>query len=144
MKLNTKYFGEMDYEAEEVINFAEGLFGFEDEKDYLLIRFDNDDDMLLSLQSVKTPSLAFVVVNPFRLLSDYEPYVSDRDLELLDVNNQELVAIYTIAIVGDDISDTSINLKAPLVMNPANHKARQVIIDDPALSFDFRFSFKEK
>jgi flagellar assembly factor FliW len=144
MRLDTKYFGEMEYDKEEIITFQEGLFGFENEKEYLLIRFDNEADTLLSLQSVNTPQLAFIVVNPFRLMNDYDPYVSDKDLEMLGVNNQELVAIYAIAVVGDDITETTINLKAPLVMNPENHQARQVILDSPEFSFRHKFVAKEQ
>ena len=50
MKIQTKNFGEMEYEKEEVITFSEGLFGFDDEKEFLLIRFDNESDALLALQ----------------------------------------------------------------------------------------------
>lgn len=139
MKTNTKYFGEMDYEANEIITFPEGLFGFEDENEYLLIRFDNEDDTLLALQSVKTPYLSFITLNPFRVMPDYEPYVSDEDLEFLDVNNQENVAIYTIAVVGDEVKDTTVNLKAPLVINPETKKGRQVILEDPAYTCRHHF-----
>ena len=129
----------MDYEKEEIIDFPEGVFGFEDETQYLLIRFDNEDDTLLSLQSVKTPALAFVVVNPFRIMPDYDPYVPDGDMEFLDVENQELVAIYSIAVVGNEISDTKVNLKAPLVINPANRRGRQVLLDDDRYSVRHSF-----
>jgi flagellar assembly factor FliW len=143
MKLSTKYFGEIDYENEEVIFFPEGIFGFEDEKKYLLIRFDDNDDTLLSLQSVDTPALAFVAVNPFRMMPDYEPYVPSADMDFLSVKNQENVAIYSIAIVGDDIAKTTVDLKAPLVINPATHTGRQVILDDPRYSFRHSFVPKE-
>jgi len=139
MKLNTKFFGEMDYEKEEIIRFPEGLFGFENEKEYLLIRFDDEDDTLLSLQSVNTPTLAFIVVNPFRIMSDYEPYVPDSDMEFLKVNNQELVAIYSIAVIGAELGDTTVNLKAPLVIDPATRTGRQVILDDTRYSFKHAF-----
>jgi flagellar assembly factor FliW len=143
MKLSTKYFGEIDYENEEVIFFPEGVFGFENEKKYLLIRFDDNNDTLLSLQSVDTPTLAFVVVNPFRMMPDYEPYVPSADMEQLSVNNQENVAIYSIAVVGDDMGQTKVNLKAPLVINPATRTGRQVILDDPRYSFRHSFVPKE-
>lgn len=143
MKLMTKFFGEMEYKTEEIINFPEGLFGFENDTDYLLIRFDNEDDTLLSLQSIHNPTLAFIVVNPFRLMPDYEPYISEQDLKNLGVNNQELVAIYAIAVVGGDVSKTTVNLKAPLVINPATKYGRQVMLDDTRYSFRHHFAEKE-
>ncbi len=143
MKLMTKYFGEIDYESDEVISFPEGLFGFEDEKAYLLIRFDNEDDNLLCLQSVKNSHLAFIVVNPFRMMPDYAPYVPDQDLNDLGVNNQELVAIYAIAVAGNEPSETTVNLKAPLVINPATRQGRQVILEDTRYSFRHHFAGKK-
>ena len=144
MKQETKYFGVMDYEEDEIITFPEGLFGFESETKYLLIRFNDEDDTLLCLQSLTTPQLAFVVVNPFRLMPEYAPYVADADLEFLNVNNQELVAIYAIAVVGDTTEQTSINLKAPLVIVPESHIGRQVILDDAQYSFRHVFVPKQQ
>ena len=39
MKLQTKYFGEIDYEPAESIRFPAGMFGFDDEHDFLLLPF---------------------------------------------------------------------------------------------------------
>ncbi len=37
MKINNKYFGEIEYEAEEKLSFPDGLFGFEEHKEFLPI-----------------------------------------------------------------------------------------------------------
>ena len=37
MTADTKYFGPVDYEADDLIRFPSGLFGFEDEKQFLLL-----------------------------------------------------------------------------------------------------------
>ena len=42
METNTKYFGTMPYTEDEVITFENGIFGFEENKRYLLIRFEED------------------------------------------------------------------------------------------------------
>ncbi len=143
MKINTKYFGEVDYEDREVISFSKGLFGFEDEHDFLLIRFDNEDGTLLSLQSVSTPALAFVVMNPYRLMPDYDPEVSDDELGSIGMGSASDIAVYVIAVVGDQVSDTTVNLKAPLIVNVANHKAMQVLLDDARYSFTQKFAAKQ-
>ncbi|MCR4601865.1 MAG: flagellar assembly protein FliW [Clostridia bacterium] len=135
MKLQTKYFGEMDYEKEEVISFPDGLFGFEDEKEFLLIRFDNENDALLSLQSVNTPSLAFITVNPFRFVTGYEPDIPEEDVEFLGVSAPEQVGLYAIAVVGSEVKDTTVNLRAPLVINVETRKGRQVLLETAEYSF---------
>ena len=73
MKLSTKYFGEIDYGDEDVIRFPQGIFAFEEEKEFLLLPFSGSDGTLLCLQSVATPQLAFVVMNPFALHLEYAP-----------------------------------------------------------------------
>ena len=40
MRLQTKYFGEIDCPEEEVLRFPEGLFGFEEEKAFYLLPFE--------------------------------------------------------------------------------------------------------
>ena len=39
MKTETKYFGEIEYEATDVLHFAKGIFAFEEEKRFLLLPF---------------------------------------------------------------------------------------------------------
>ena len=144
MKINTKYFGEVDYEDREVVSFSKGLFGFEDEHDFLLIRFDNEDGTLLSLQSVNTPTLAFVVMNPYKLMPEYDPVVSDDELGSIGMESVSDIAVYVIAVIGDRVSDTTVNLKAPLMVNVANHKAMQVLLDDSWYSFTHSFAEKQQ
>ena len=40
MKLQTKYFGEIDYEPSQALTFPNGLFGFEEERSFLLLPFE--------------------------------------------------------------------------------------------------------
>ena len=84
MKLRTKYFGEIDYEKDELITFPKGLFGFEDEHAFLLIPFQADNHTLFCLQSAQTSSLAFVLMDPFSLSPSYAPmpqsYADERDV----------------------------------------------------------------
>ena len=65
MKLQTKYFGEIDYEPAESIRFPAGMFGFDDEHDFLLLPFEGSGHSMLCLQSIATPALAFILLDPF-------------------------------------------------------------------------------
>ena len=83
MQLATKYFGTIDYEAEDVLSFPDGLFGFEEERAFLLLPFEGSEGNLLCLQSVQTPPLAFVAMNPFSLKGDYAPVLREEELRLM-------------------------------------------------------------
>lgn len=134
MKINTKYFGEMDCAEEDVLSFPEGLPGFETYQRYLLIRLDNDDDTLLCLQSLEEEQLAFIVVNPFSVVPDYQPRLTDSELALLDCGPDAALAFYSIAVLKDSFRDTTFNLKCPLAVNPLNHLAIQAVMEDDRYS----------
>ena len=40
LKLQTKYFGEIEYEEKDVVRFPAGIIGFEEEQAFLLLPFD--------------------------------------------------------------------------------------------------------
>ncbi len=83
MQIDTKYFGPVEYEHEDLLTFPNGLFGFESEHRFLPLPFAGSNGSLLCLQSVSTPALAFVVMDPFSLCPDYSPVLSPEELQLL-------------------------------------------------------------
>lgn len=127
LKLQTKYFGEIEYEAGDVVHFPEGLFGFEEERDFLLLPFDGGG--LLCLQSVKTPALAFVALDPFTLKPDYTPELEPSDLKAFGVSEAGDLGFYVLCAVKNPVSASTVNLKCPLVIHPETREARQVIME---------------
>ena len=81
LKLQSKYFGEIEYEAKDVIRFPAGIIGFEEEQAFLLLPFEGSGGGMLCLQSVATPALAFVVMDAFSLMPDYAPVLQKAELE---------------------------------------------------------------
>ena len=129
MKLRTKYFGEIDYETKELITFPKGLFGFEEEHAFLLIPFKPGDHTLFCLQSAQTPSLAFVMMDPFSLSPDYAPVPQQVELEALEVQDCKELSYYTMCVVRNPVSESTVNLKCPVAINPHTRIAQQVILD---------------
>ena len=129
MKLQTKYFGEIDYECGDVLTFPAGLFGFEEEREFLLLPFEGSAETMLCFQSIQTPALAFVVMNPFALLPDYEPVLQSHELEELEVKESTELAFYVLCVVKNPVADSTVNLKCPVSINPDTRVARQVILD---------------
>ena len=85
MKLTTKYFGEINYSEEDVLHFPRGIFAFEEEREFLLLPFSGSDGTLLCLQSLTTPQLAFVVMNPFTMDPAYTPVLQPEELSDMGV-----------------------------------------------------------
>lgn len=141
MKLQTKYFGEIDYEHDDVLTFPAGLFGFEEEREFLLLPFEGSDEAMLCFQSTQTSALAFVSMNPFALLPEYEPALQDSELEELGVKESGELAFYVLCVVKNPVADSTVNLKCPVVINPETRVARQVILDTD--SYEMRHPLAE-
>lgn len=127
MKIATKYHGELEVIEQDTISFPNGLPGFQEEKQFMIIPF-SEDGMFQILQSINTPQLGLVMTNPFVFFSDYDFQLEDQAIETLKVNTPEDVVVYTILTVQDPLDKTTANLQAPIVMNKASKLGKQLIL----------------
>ncbi len=132
MKLQTKYFGEIEYEAGDVVHFPMGPFGFEEEHEFLILPFEGGAGSLLCFQSTRTPALAFVAMDPFSLLPHYEPVLQPHELKELGVKDSQELGFYVLCVVKKPVSDSTVNLKCPVAIHPETRTARQVILETDA------------
>ena len=132
MLFDTKYFGRIDCPEEDKLHFPEGLFGFEEEKEFFLLPFEGSEDTLLCFQSAVTPGLAFVAVNPFSLKPDYAPVLAPGELKALGVERSEELCFYTLCVVRSPVGDSTVNLRCPVAINDRTRQAVQVILEEGA------------
>lgn len=132
MRINTKYFGQIDIEEEKIIEFEAGLFGFEELKKYtILYDIDKQGENGISwLQCVEEEGLALPIISPLAIMEDYVPSVNEELLKSLGDLNEENLAIYLVMTVPRDVTKMSVNLKAPLVINMDTKKAVQAVADN--------------
>ncbi|MBR3599674.1 MAG: flagellar assembly protein FliW, partial [Lachnospiraceae bacterium] len=89
--MNTKYFGEINIDEKEIITFKPGLFGFEDKTKFVLLSFldengESSEDSLMCLQSTEDPQLAFIIMNPYYIVAEYDPYKgAEKDLKEIEL-----------------------------------------------------------
>ena len=132
MKLQTKYFGEIEYEAGDVVHFPTGPFGFEEEHEFLILPFEGGAGSLLCFQSTRTSALAFVAMDPFSLLPHYEPVLQPHELKDLGVKDSQELGFYVLCVVKKPVSESTVNLKCPIAVHPETRAARQVILETDA------------
>lgn len=131
MKIDTKYFGEIEIGDEKIIHFESGIMGFEEYKDFTLL-YDSEAEkkpFFSWLQCVTEKGLAFPVVNPLNVMKDYNPVVEEALLEPLGELKDDDIVLLVFATIPKDIKETSVNMKAPIIVNAANGKAIQVILE---------------
>ena len=130
-KVNTTRFGEIEVEDEDVLKFPQGIPAFEDEHEFRMIPYPPGEDTPYAfLQSLTTPSLAFLMADPFRFFFDYSFEIDDESLETLGSPKQDDIAIYTILTLPDGkVEDMTANLMAPVVINSHTMTAKQVVLE---------------
>lgn len=134
MKINTKYFGEMEIKKEDIIKFPEGLPGFQEEKEFIIINSLEEDDPFQWMQSVKNSRLSFIVINPFLLVLDYDFKLSESTVEKLKIKDEKDVAVFSIVVIPEDIKKMTINLAGPIIINAKERLGKQIVLDDDRYS----------
>ncbi|MDR2904084.1 MAG: flagellar assembly protein FliW [Clostridiales bacterium] len=131
MKLDTRHFGEIDVDQNKIIEFKEGVPGFSNLNKFVLLAEPEENSeaegMFYWLQSVEDPSVAFVMVNMVRYMPEYNPLVEETEMNGLGDYNPDKFVFYNIAVVPENISDATVNLRAPVVINDELKLGKQVI-----------------
>ncbi len=133
MKLTTSRFGEIEIDESKVITFTEYLPGFQGYKRFVLIDH-NPDSPFKWLQSVEDGKLAFVVIDPAMVVTDYEPEITESDLIELNLQKNEDAFLLCIVNISRDCSQVTVNLLGPLAINPEQKYGKQVIVLNTAYS----------
>jgi flagellar assembly factor FliW len=117
-----------------VIELAHPMPGFPDDARFALVRLD-DDGVLHGFRSLDSQDLQFVVVPPAPFYPDYALDLDDETVTELGIDADSAGEVLVLLVVraGATLADTTVNLRAPLVVNPATRRASQVILDDADL-----------
>ncbi|MEW4285753.1 flagellar assembly protein FliW [Priestia koreensis] len=127
MTIETKYHGKIDVDQHQIITFSQGIPGFEEEKSFVLLSL-NEDAVFYALQSTESAGLAFIVVNPFHFIKDYDLTLDESYLAQLDIKDEKEVEVYSILTVKENFEDTTANLQAPIILNTRNKQGKQIIL----------------
>jgi len=113
-------------EEKRLILFPKGLVGFEQQREFVLLRL-RDDAVFFLLQSCTTPNLGLMVTDPYVFVPDYRIRIGSAEQELLRLKNiREAVVLVTVTIPPGKPEDAVINLVGPLVINIRSRRGVQV------------------
>lgn len=130
MKIETTNFGEIEISKDKIIFFQEGIPAFEDEKEFVIILNEDEDNPFHWLQSAKNPALSFIILNPFEIFSDYDILIPETAINKLKIEKEEDIVIYSMVVIPEDIKKMTTNLLGPIIINKRNLLGKQVILDD--------------
>jgi flagellar assembly factor FliW len=130
MQIKTKVFGEVTIDDDKIIDFPNGIVGFPDLVQFTLIHDEEKGkDSIHWLQSIQEPAFAMPVIDPLLVCPDYNPEVEDELLKNIGELQPEETLILVTVTVPKDLTKMSVNLRGPIVINAAEKKATQVIVD---------------
>ena len=129
MKITTAYMGEVEIIPANIITFEHGLPGFEEEKEFVQLPL-SEGSAYQVLQSVNTAGLAFIITSPYAVIGDYSFELDEAVTQALDIKSDNEIAVFVIVSLKDTLENSTVNLKAPIVLNIENQKAKQIILEE--------------
>lgn len=139
MKIKTKIFGEIEISEEKIVTFQDGIIGFPEMKRFALLHDEERGSGagVRFLQSLDEPGFAMPVMDPLAVKPDYDPEVDDELLASAGrITEENLLVLVTVSIPGD-LTQMSVNLQGPIIINIDEHKACQLIVENSSYPVKF-------
>lgn len=109
--------------------FEKGLPGFENHKNFEINDIEENQKFKV-VNSLDDKSVGFIAVSPFDIKKDYEIKLDADTINLLKIDKPEDVLLLNIVTLGKKLENSTVNLKAPLVMSVKNQLGAQLILQD--------------
>ncbi len=126
--IESRRFGRIEVAPDQVIHLP-GLPGFPQARRFVLCGHDRGDAFGW-LISADVEDLAFVVADPWAWFPDYSADLDTRHLRSLGVDSAHALEVLVIATITAD--GVTLNLAAPLLVNPNTRSGQQVILERSA------------
>jgi flagellar assembly factor FliW len=129
MEMNFNELGRIPIKDDSILNFPNGLFGFENNRRFALVTVDEMKPFQW-LVGVDEPGITFMMVDPYLVDQDYGLELDRETLAQVKATAPEEVVVYAIATLHTNEPSMTVNLKAPLVVNPAARSGAQIHLRD--------------
>ncbi|HUE96697.1 MAG TPA: flagellar assembly protein FliW [Longimicrobiaceae bacterium] len=127
MIISSELLGPLEAQAEELFHFPQGLFGFPDCEQFVLVGAERPG--LYWLQSLDLSALTFLAVDPFLYFDGYSVDLPNFELRELDVAAPDDVLVLAIVTLPPSRSKPpTANLQGPLALNVRSRMAKQIVL----------------
>jgi flagellar assembly factor FliW len=132
--LKTSRFGEIEIDQTRSLHFPEGILGFPEQKDYVILEHKPGSPFCW-LQSMERSDLAFVMVDPLFVKSDFLEGLSSSELRLFETDDGDKKAVFALVTIPPGrVNHMSVNLLGPILIDLKTRRARQVILANSGYS----------
>ena len=126
IKVNTKPFGEIEIDELQIIDFPEGILGFDFVKKFIILDADSDSPFKW-MQAFDEKDLAFVIIMPESFVPSYKLVIPQIDYESVKAESEKDLLVFAIVTIPDNPSNMTANLQGPIIINPASRLGKQAI-----------------
>ena len=126
-KINSLQFGVIEVEAHNIFRFKDGILGFEDLRDFVLVNAE-DTAPFKWLISVETPEIGFPLISPWLIDLSYAPGPN------IDLSKEVPMVVITL---GDELGRMTANLKAPIILDVDLQIGSQIILPSDKYSTNY-------
>jgi flagellar assembly factor FliW len=134
LRLKTSRFGEIEIDQTRSLHFPEGILGFPEQKEYVILEHKPDSPFCW-LQSTESPELAFVMVDPLLVKSDFLEGLSPSDRRWFETEDEVPKAVFALVTIPPGrVDQMTVNLLGPVLIDLKTRTARQVILANSGYS----------
>ncbi|MHB1126214.1 MAG: flagellar assembly protein FliW [Bacillota bacterium] len=129
MKVTTSRFGVLEVASEEMLQFVHGFLGFAHLREFFMVPVP-ENDFFTWLQAKEDPKVAFLLVNPFLFFPGYDFELPKRYETTLGIEKAEDVAAFAVVTIPPEgIGEMTVNLVAPVIINPKLKMGMQLVLE---------------
>ncbi len=128
MNIIQSRFGEIEYDPQAVLHFPQGLIGFEDLRDFVVMPNEKDGP-LFWIQSVEDAQVALVLTDPTNFFLTYKVEPEAHERKVLGMEAEDKWHALVVVTV-DTNHKVTMNLVAPILYAPHSNRAVQVILEN--------------
>ncbi len=132
MKKIESRFGEIEYNPDNTLLFPEGLIGFENLRQFVVMPNEKEGP-LFWIQSIEDAQVAFVLTDPTQFYYDYKVVPDGRERQKLGISEDDDCHVVAVVTVPIDRNIT-LNLAAPILFAPKTNRALQVVLEGAKFS----------
>lgn len=130
MKISTARFGAVDVSSHDLLVLPQGLIGFPSLTRFAIMEAEQGS-VFRWWQAAEAPDVALVVMDPLLVVPDYDVDGLDTEWAELGADDPGVRQVAVIVTAsGPSLSAVTLNLAAPVLVNRAARRGRQVVLPD--------------
>ncbi|MBS5786977.1 MAG: flagellar assembly protein FliW [Clostridioides difficile] len=123
------------------IKFSKPLLGFDNLVEFEIVDVEINP-IFKEVNSLEDENIGFLAISPFDMDENYEIKLSDNDIKELEIESPEDVLLLNIITLGDSLATSTVNLRAPIVLNIKNKLAFQIVIQNDKYDIKAPFNLR--